>query len=117
MSFKDPQAAHSTAPSSKDASREPSSYQHQTSLLEPEVPEQIQPAMNGTSSQAEPAPTQRSHDSPESEEKEASILKGKQRELPDRKKDGPLELLDLPLDILKCIIKEVSFRIYDLFTL
>lgn len=24
-----------------------------------------------------------------------------------RKKDGPLQLLDLPLDILKCIMKEV----------
>lgn len=37
-----------------------------------------------------------------------NLLKGKEKEwAAARSRDGPLELLDLPLDILKCIIKEV----------
>jgi len=44
-----------------------------------------------------------------SEEKVARLLKGKEKDWAATvKKGGPLRLLDLPLDILKVILKEVS---------
>ncbi len=44
-----------------------------------------------------------------SEEKVARLLKGKEKDwAAGAEKEGPLQLLDLPLDILKIIIKEVS---------
>lgn len=44
-----------------------------------------------------------------SEEKVARLLKGKEKNwAAAAEKEGPLQLLDLPLDILKIILKEVS---------
>ena len=63
--------------------------------------------MNGVSLQAEPSGGLEDEVAAHMEDTACSA-KGKQNEPRIRRNDGPLELLDLPLDILKCIIKEVS---------
>ena len=48
-----------------------------------------------------------------SEEKVARLLKGKEKDWAAvAHKKGPLQLLDLPLDILKIILKEVRLALY-----
>ena len=69
--------------------------------------EKEQHAMNDFTIQTEPAQGKGNDGFAEAAKKLVNLLAGKQKALALRRKDGPLELLDLPLDILKCIIKEV----------
>ena len=69
--------------------------------------EKEQHAMNDFTIQPEPAQSKGNDGFAEAAKKLVDLLAGKQKALALRRKDGPLELLDLPLDILKCIIKEV----------
>lgn len=67
-----------------------------------------QDAMSGLITQEAPVEGQEENIAAEPRAKLLCLLKGKEKEwAAARNKDGPLELLDLPLDILKCIIKEV----------
>ncbi len=64
--------------------------------------------MSGLITQEAPAEGKADNEAPGPRAKLLNLLKGKEKEWAEAgKKDGPLELLDLPLDILKCIIKEV----------
>ena len=108
MYFMNLKAAHSTHSPSKNISQSPDSTQSSCSKTEAELLKSARDVMNDTSKQPEPAEGQAKDRAVESTVKQANLLKGKQKEWATRKKDGPLELLDLPLDILKCIVKEVS---------
>jgi len=67
-----------------------------------------QHAMSGPITQEAPVDGQEDKVGSEPSAKLLDLLKGKEKEwAAARKKNGSLELLDLPLDILKCIIKEV----------
>lgn len=67
-----------------------------------------QHAMSGLITQETPVDGQEDNVGSESSPKLLDLLKGKEKEwAAARRKGAPLELLDLPLDILKCIIKEV----------
>lgn len=67
-----------------------------------------QHAMSGLMAQEAPVEGQDDSVAAKPRAKLLNLLKGKEKEwAAARSKDGPLELLDLPLDVLKCIIKEV----------
>jgi len=67
-----------------------------------------QHVMGGLSTQEASVEGQEDNVAAKTRAKLSNLLKGKEKEwAAARRKDGPLELLDLPLDILKCIIKEV----------
>lgn len=82
----------------------------QTSFLDKqeELLDEDQDAMSGLITQEAPVEGQEENVAAEPRAKLLCLLKGKEKEwAAARNKDGPLELLDLPLDVLKCIINEV----------
>jgi len=99
---------HMTKLPSKHLSQDRNSTQTSFSDKLAELLNKDQHAMSGLITQEAPVEGQEDNVTAEPRLKLLNLLKGKENEwAAARKRDGPLELLDLPLDILKCIIKEV----------